>query len=155
MNARIAELRPNRCCSIVYTSGTSGDARGAMLSHDNFLFTAAAAARRVGTYTDAREHYVSYLPLSHIVAQVIELYVGMLVGARTYFAQPDALSASGSLVRTLRRVRPTTMLGVPRVWEKIEEAMMGKARQLSSTRRRIGVWAKSVGLEANLARMEG
>jgi long-chain-fatty-acid--CoA ligase ACSBG len=64
---------------------------------------------------------VSYLPLSHASAQVIDIYMSILVGATVYYAQPDALR--GSLGETIKEVKPTLFFGVPRVWEKIQEKM--------------------------------
>ncbi|CAN0368100.1 unnamed protein product, partial [Hapterophycus canaliculatus] len=56
---------------------------------------------------------VSYLPLSHIAAQIIDMHGPMFLGCLVAFAQPDALK--GSLVKTLRDIRPTLFFGVPRV----------------------------------------
>jgi len=55
----------------------------------------------------------------------------------------------GSLGDTLKEVRPTAFLGVPRVWEKIQEKMVAVGRSQSTVKRRIAVWAKGVGLKGN------
>jgi acyl-CoA synthetase (AMP-forming)/AMP-acid ligase II len=57
---------------------------------------------------------ISYLPLSHIAAQITDLHLPMKLGYQVYFANPDALK--GSLGATLKDVRPTVFFGVPRVW---------------------------------------
>ena len=62
------------------------------------------------------ERVVSYLPLSHIAAQMEDIYLGVYGASTLYFAQPDALK--GSLLQTLLEVRPTLFFGVPR-WVKI------------------------------------
>ena len=63
----------------------------------------------------AGSRVVSYLPLSHIAAQILDMHGPMFLGCMTAFAQPDALK--GSLVKTLREIRPTVFFGVPRVSE--------------------------------------
>jgi acyl-CoA synthetase (AMP-forming)/AMP-acid ligase II len=64
-------------------------------------------------YLDKEDKLVSYLPLSHIAAQALDMFQPLFSGCKVYFAQPDALK--GSLVDTLREVRPTVFFGVPRV----------------------------------------
>jgi long-chain-fatty-acid--CoA ligase ACSBG len=68
-------------------------------------------------FMDNSDVMISYLPLSHIAAQMIDMHGPVLAGYQIYFAQPDALR--GSLGATLKEVRPTIFFGVPRVWEKI------------------------------------
>ncbi|NWX38237.1 ACBG2 ligase, partial [Notiomystis cincta] len=151
----IASQKPNQCCTLIYTSGTTGQPKGVMLSHDNLTWTAAAAGRFI-MLSDAREmqeEVVSYLPLSHIAAQMSDIWSAMTFGVQVYFAQPDALK--GSLVETLQEVRPTAFLGVPRVWEKIEEKMKSVGMKASALRRKVASWAKGVGLQTNLKMMNG
>ncbi|KAJ7421600.1 Long-chain-fatty-acid--CoA ligase ACSBG2 [Willisornis vidua] len=121
----------------------------------SLTWTAAAAGRFV-QLSDARERQeqvVSYLPLSHIAAQMSDIWSAMTFGVQVFFAQPDALK--GSLVETLREVRPTAFLGVPRVWEKMEEKMKSVGMKSSALRRKVASWAKGVGLQTNLKRMNG
>ena len=61
----------------------------------------------------------------------------------------------GSLAVTMREVRPTAFLGVPRVWEKMQEKMVEIARQNSGFKRKVAVWAKDIGLRGNLSKMNG
>lgn len=61
----------------------------------------------------------------------------------------------GSLGATLKEVRPTFFMGVPRVWEKIQEAITAAGKQNGFVKRWIAYWARSVGLQANLAKMNG
>ncbi|KAJ0032746.1 hypothetical protein NQD34_002827 [Periophthalmus magnuspinnatus] len=114
LDAIISSQKPNQCCTLIYTSGTTGQPKGVMLSHDNLTWTALSTCRHVHL-TEAsvsQEVVVSYLPLSHIAAQMVDIWVTMKVGGATYFAQPDALK--GSLVNTMKEVRPTAFMGVPR-----------------------------------------
>lgn len=62
-------------------------------------------------------------------------------------------SYQGSLVNTLKEVRPTAFMGVPRVWEKMQEKMKAVGAKSSTVRRKVAAWAKDVGLQTNLAKM--
>ncbi|XP_063056785.1 long-chain-fatty-acid--CoA ligase ACSBG2-like [Engraulis encrasicolus] len=150
----ISTQKANQCCTLIYTSGTTGQPKGVMLSHDNLTWTAFATSRNV-RLTEAcvsQEVVVSYLPLSHIAAQMIDIWITIKVGGATYFAQPDALK--GSLANTLREIRPTAFMGVPRVWEKMQEKMKSIGAKSSTVRRKVAAWAKDVGLQTNLNKMD-
>lgn len=145
---RVESQRPGKCCNIVYTSGTTGMPKGVMLSHDNMIFGGHMIFRDllagVGGETDD-ERIVSYLPLSHVAAQAMDVVNVFESGVNVciYFARPDALQ--GSLVETLQEVRPTFFLAVPRVYEKIEEKMKGIAMQNGAVATAIAGWAKGLG----------
>lgn len=146
LSKRQALIAPNKCCTVIFTSGTTGVPKGAMLSHDNLIWTAKAAVRdgKIGT---ANQTSVSYLPLSHVAAHLADVYLPITTGGHVHFAQPNALKDKGSLVKTFRDAKPTFMVGVPRVWEKMEEqihAVMSKSRILRGIFER----AQKVGMEA-------
>lgn len=148
----IKQQSPNECCTLIYTSGTTGNPKGVMLSHDNLTWIANA----VGTMVHLKlceEQIVSYLPLSHVAAQVNDLWISMRFAATTNFAQPDALK--GSLVDTLREVRPTSFLGVPRVWEKMHERMKEVGAKSSGFQKTVVDWAKAKGTLASRSEMDG
>ncbi|XP_051776258.1 long-chain-fatty-acid--CoA ligase ACSBG1 isoform X2 [Erpetoichthys calabaricus] len=148
----ISSQRPNQCCVLIYTSGTTGKPKGVMLSHDNITWTAQHASR-AGDMQPAelrQEVIVSYLPLSHIAAQIYDLWTGIQWGELVYFAQPDALK--GSLVGTMKEASPTSHMGVPRVWEKLMEKIKEASGQAGFLKRKIFNWATSTSLESNLSR---
>ncbi|XP_016423759.1 LOW QUALITY PROTEIN: long-chain-fatty-acid--CoA ligase ACSBG1-like [Sinocyclocheilus rhinocerous] len=145
----ICSQKANQCCVLIYTSGTTGSPKGVMLSHDNITWTAHHASR-AGDMQPAeirQESLVSYLPLSHIAAQIYDLWTGIQWGEQVSFAQPDALK--GSLIDTLREVTPTAHMGVPRVWEKIVEKIKEGISRCGYMKRKLVTWAMSVSLEAN------
>ncbi|XP_062947091.1 long-chain-fatty-acid--CoA ligase ACSBG1 isoform X2 [Cynocephalus volans] len=146
----IEAQQPNQCCVLVYTSGTTGSPKGVMLSQDNITWTArfGSLAGDIQPAEVQQEVVVSYLPLSHIAAQIYDLWTGIQWGAQVCFAEPDALQ--GSLVNTLREVQPTSHMGVPRVWEKIMERIQEVAARSGFIRRKMLLWAMSVTLEQNL-----
>ncbi|XP_019388925.1 PREDICTED: long-chain-fatty-acid--CoA ligase ACSBG1 [Crocodylus porosus] len=147
----INSQKPNQCCGLIYTSGTTGKPKGAMLSHDNITWTATHCSR-AGDMQPAeiqQETIVSYLPLSHIAAQIYDLWTGIKWGEQVYFAEPDALK--GGLINTLKEAQPTSLMGVPRVWEKIMEKLKDVSAQSSFMKRKMISWAMSVSLERNLS----
>ncbi|XP_019640616.1 PREDICTED: long-chain-fatty-acid--CoA ligase ACSBG2-like isoform X1 [Branchiostoma belcheri] len=149
---RISAQVPNQCCVLIYTSGTTGNPKGAMLSHDNITWTAHYASE-YASLRMGKEISVSYLPLSHVAGQMLDIFAPMCNAGSTYFAQPDALK--GSLVQTLKEVRPTALLGVPRVWEKIADKLQAIGRESRGMKKKIGTWAKGIGLAGNMNIMKG
>lgn len=83
------------CCDIIYTSGTTGNPKGAMLSHDNFIFNCEVIARHGDEQnqiaSDGTEKIISYLPLSHSAPQQCDLILPLFTHATVTFARPDAL----------------------------------------------------------------
>ncbi|XP_041345621.1 long-chain-fatty-acid--CoA ligase ACSBG1-like isoform X2 [Pyrgilauda ruficollis] len=146
----INSQKPNQCCVLIYTSGTTGKPKGAMLSHDNITWTSAHCSRAGGMHPAEvqQESIVSYLPLSHIAAQIYDLWTGIKWGEQVYFAEPDALK--GSLINTLKEVQPTSHMGVPRVWEKIMEKLKDVSAQSGFIKKKMLSWAMSLSLERNL-----
>ncbi|KAJ8955436.1 hypothetical protein NQ318_003535 [Aromia moschata] len=142
----------NECCTEVYTSGTVGNPKAVMLSHDNLIWDALAITEKL-TVDRGNEILVSYLPLSHVAAQIVDIFVCISIGAKVYFADKNALK--GSLVNTLQEVQPTKFLAVPRVWEKIHEKMMQVAAQNGYLKRAIASWAKSHALQHHLDQING
>ncbi|XP_068938972.1 long-chain-fatty-acid--CoA ligase ACSBG2 [Petaurus breviceps papuanus] len=147
--------KPNQCCMLIYTSGTTGQPKGVMLSHDNLTWMSgmATSGLKLNSPPKQQESVVSYLPLSHVAAQVMDIWLPMKIGGTTYFAQPDALK--GTLSVTLREVRPTVFLGVPRVWEKMQEKMKEVGASSSMFKRKVAAWAKATGFQKNMKWMNG
>ncbi|XP_034940418.1 very long-chain-fatty-acid--CoA ligase bubblegum-like isoform X4 [Chelonus insularis] len=145
-------IAANECCTLVYTSGTVGNPKAVMLSHDNLTFDARVITETI-QFKEKSEIIVSFLPLSHVAAQVVDIFTSMSVGATVYFADKNALK--GSLIETLTYARPTAFLGVPRVWEKIHEKMMIVARNNGPIKTWIATWAKAQGLYYNMNKMNG
>ncbi|XP_033974393.1 long-chain-fatty-acid--CoA ligase ACSBG2-like [Trematomus bernacchii] len=152
LDAVIDSLRANECCILIFTSGTTGNPKGVMLSHDNLTWTVRTAAP-MADLKYGEEVVVSYLPLSHVAAQLIDMWMCVCFAMTTYFADPDALK--GSLVNTLKEARPTCFLGVPRVWEKMQEKMKAAGAKASPMRSAVAGWAKSIGLQYNYSVMNG
>ena len=139
LKAAADDQKPNEVTTLIYTSGTTGPPKAVMLTHDNVTWTAQAQLSTMAPLTND-DHIISYLPLSHIAAQMIDMHAPMMAGAQVWFAQPDALR--GSLGATLKEVRPTIFFGVPRVWEKIYGKMQEVAKSTTGIKKKISTWAK-------------
>ncbi|RYG60989.1 hypothetical protein EON64_18910 [archaeon] len=120
-NCRWAAVRPGNVASLIYTSGTTGPPKAVMISHDNITWTSRVLCTSIHVSLDHTDRMVSFLPLSHIAAQLMDVHCVMCLGATVYFAQKDALQRS--LAITLQEVRPSFFFAVPRVYEKIHEKM--------------------------------
>ncbi len=145
----IAAQNPDDCCTLIYTSGTTGNPKAVMISHDNITWTAKVSLDPYGG-VGPTDRVLSYLPLSHIAEQIVSLHGPMCGGACTHFA--ESLDKLGD---NLREVRPTMFLGVPRVWEKIQAKIVAGAAQNSGLKKKIGAWARGVGLRAGRAEQAG
>jgi len=90
------------------------------------------------------ERLVSFLPLSHVAAQYFDLIIFLFYNVTVYFSKPDALS--GSLLDTLKEVKPTIFFAVPRIYEKMEEKLKSVAMKVGPIGRSISNLAKRQGL---------
>src|SRR5215472_7811742 len=110
--ARVAAIKPDDPLALLYTSGTTGNPKGVLLTHRNILY-AMAAADTMGLIVP-HVRWVSYLPLAHIAERMLSIYGPIHTAGHVHFC-PDA----AQLVRVIGKVRPTAFFGVPRVWEKV------------------------------------
>lgn len=139
------------CAKLIYTSGTTGFPKGVMISHDNMLFMASSYIEEYSITKD--DTLVSYLPASHIAANSLDCMGPVAAGITVHIADRGALR--GTLVDTLRKVRPTIFFAVPRVWEKIQERMIAARVQLNPLLRAVSSWARRVGTAATIAEETG
>ncbi|XP_062504160.1 long-chain-fatty-acid--CoA ligase ACSBG2-like [Corticium candelabrum] len=148
---RLEAQKPGQCTALIYTSGTTGHPKGVMLSHDNLTWTASA----IKQFAKIEEDYkvVSYLPLSHIAAQLTDIFLPIVCRGSVWFARPDALK--GSLIETLKDVKPTYFMAVPRVWEKLADEVRLTLSQATGLKKKFSSWAMSVGLDGGYRIQDG
>lgn len=144
--ARAKGMKPGHTCTLIYTSGTTGPPKAVMITHDNITWTVRAMLSFVpGGMLDNNDHIISFLPLSHVAAQMLDMHMPMQTGAQCHFAQPDALK--GSLAATLKAVRPTVFFGVPRVWEKFYDKLQEIGKSSTGLKKVLSTWAKGQALK--------
>ena len=116
LDRSIDDLTPDDINILVYTSGTTGPPKGAMLTHRNIVFgayTYASARQMIGRHYEA----VSYLPLCHLAERTYSTVLHLVTGGCVNFAESvDTVSAN------VREIAPTYFLGVPRIWEKMQQS---------------------------------
>ena len=125
---------------IVYTSGTTGPPKGAMITHENLRF----AAITWGLVYDYRKNdeVLSYLPLCHVAERVISVANAVYHGYVVNFGED-----TNSFTEDLREVQPTFFLGVPRVWEKMLAAVQIRSNDATWLKRSLfNFWTKQGGL---------
>jgi long-chain acyl-CoA synthetase len=109
------DVAENDMAAIIYTSGTTGRSKGVMLTHKNIMFTAIKG--RVIQYLDESDRFLSVLPLSHTYENTLGLMLPMLCGSCVYYLRKPPTPPV--LLPALQDVRPTIMLTVPLIIEKI------------------------------------
>ena len=110
-----------------------------IVTHDNITWTATTQLSTMDKL-DNSDRLITYLPLSHIAAQLLDIHCPIMTGSQVFFAMPDALR--GSIGVTLKEVKPTIFFGVPRVWEKIYDKMQIVAKSTKGLKKKIGAFAK-------------
>ncbi|HXF96616.1 MAG TPA: long-chain fatty acid--CoA ligase [Gemmatimonadales bacterium] len=133
------EVKPEQLATIIYTSGTTGDPKGVMLSHYN-LWSNVDAALQVMPITD-RDECLSMLPLSHVYERMVD-YALFRAGVVINYAE-----SFDKVAQNLQEVRPTVVLSVPRLYEKVYARVLENALSGSAVKKRIFFWAKRVGEE--------
>jgi long-chain acyl-CoA synthetase len=127
---RIGLRRPEDLAILVYTSGTTGKPKGAMISHANIMAT--IAAYQASFPQDARDERMCFLPLCHIAERVGGEYHALYTGAvMNYVENPETVPEN------VREIAPTVFTAVPRVWEKFYSGVLIALRDSS----RLQQWA--------------
>ena len=135
-DALAESVQPSELATLIYTSGTTGEPKGVMLTHGNIATNTSHATRGVGFGPE--DACISFLPLSHITARALD-YAMFLYGAQiAYCSQFDKLPA------TMKAIRPTVFVGVPRVYEKIRQGVEQKSA-VSPMKAKILAWAVGLG----------
>ncbi len=124
--------------TIVYTSGTTGKPKGVMLSHLNILSNAAACAHVVPLTAD--DILLSFLPLSHMFERTCGYYLAMLSGSTTVYAR-----SVQQLGEDLQTIRPTKLISVPRIYERVFAAIKAKLDDGPPLRKKMFELALNVG----------
>lgn len=133
-------ITPQDTVSLVYTSGTTGNPKGVMLSHENFLTNVRGVLPIIPTQT-GYNRVLSFLPLCHVYERMLN-YVWQYLGIPIYYAENLA-----KIVDNMQELNPTLFTTVPRLLEKIYDKIMAKGNALKGIKRKIFFWANDVALQ--------
>jgi len=128
----------NTLATIVYTSGTTGRPKGVMLSHDNILSNTEACLQVLATGHD--DIFMSFLPLSHTFERTCGYYLTMMAGSATAYAR-----SIPQLAEDLQTIRPTMLISVPRIYERIWGAIRAKLEEGPPLRKKLFLFAAETG----------
>ncbi len=135
--ARALAVRPGDLATIIYTSGTTGEPKGVMLTHDNIYSNVMAASASIPFKGD--DTCLSFLPLSHIFERMAGHYLTFLTGTSIAYAE-----SVDTVPFNMSEVRPTIVLSVPRLYEKMYARVLDNALAGGATKKRIFFWARRV-----------
>lgn len=116
---RVQAVLPDDIATLVYTSGTTGPPKGCLLTHSNLVSTVRMYVARLQLGPDAVMY--QFLPLAHVLARVAQMVV-IDVGAQASFWSGDA----SRIVEDLAEIEPTHFAAVPRIYEKVHAAVVGR-----------------------------
>jgi long-chain acyl-CoA synthetase len=135
-DARVRSVAPQQLATLIYTSGTTGEPKGVELTHGNIAANQNVTAVDFGF--SHKDSCISFLPLSHVTARALD-YVMYNAGAQVAYCPQFE-----KLPQAMQEVRPTVIVGVPRVYEKIRQAVEQKSAA-SAVKKGILRWALKVG----------
>ena len=124
----LGEIKPEDVALMVYTSGTTGPPKGAMLTHQNILNMIKSFMPICPMYET--DEVVSYLPLCHIAERVFSVFIPLYTGCTVNFAE-----SLDTVQEALREIYPTVFLGVPRIWEKMHSGVVIKMQDATCLKR--------------------
>ena len=147
-DALVELARPEDLAILVYTSGTTGPPKGAMLSHRNILFQIGYADFLAVPHEGDQQ--LSFLPLSHVAERTFTVFYPLSTGATVNFAE-----SIDTVPENIREVAPAVFFAVPRIWEKFYSGVALRMREATWVGRLAYRWAIGVGMRIAETRIAG
>jgi long-chain acyl-CoA synthetase len=134
---RNAANKPEDVFTIVYTSGTTGEPKGVMLTHSNIISNIEAIS--TGFCFTPQDRALSFLPLCHILERMAGYYTLLYHGATIAYAE-----SLEQMPKNLAEVQPTVLMSVPRVYEKFYNRITDGIAAKTGFERRLAIWALKI-----------
>lgn len=135
---RTNNIHPEDLATLVYTSGTTGKPKGAMLTHHNIVSNVKAAHQHI--HIDDDDRCLSFLPLCHSFERTAGYYAMMAGGAEIYYAE-----SVDTVAKNMTEAHPTIIISVPRLFEKMYNLVSKSVEEGSTIKQAIFEWAMNVG----------
>ncbi|MGH7548868.1 MAG: AMP-dependent synthetase/ligase [Gemmatimonadales bacterium] len=140
-------VQPGDLATLIYTSGTTGQPKGVMLTHNNIWSNVIASVEVLRVSEE--DSCLAWLPLSHIFERMVDYYF-FHVGVTINYAE-----STDTVPQNLQEVRPTVVVAVPRLYEKVYARVLESALSGSALKRKIFEWAKRTGEAWTAHRLAG
>ncbi len=137
LQSRALAVQPDDLATLIYTSGTTGAPKGVMLTHDN-IFSNVEASRTAIPF-EGNDTCLSFLPLSHIFERMAGHYLMFATGTSIAYAE-----SVDTVPINMAEVRPTLVLSVPRLYEKMYARVLENALSGGAVKKQIFFWARGV-----------
>ncbi|MBF0476139.1 MAG: long-chain fatty acid--CoA ligase [Deltaproteobacteria bacterium] len=139
---RLEAIDPASLATVIYTSGTTGNPKGVMLSHANFVANVDQVLTDFGNYLTGEDTLLSFLPLSHSLERTAGYYLPIGIGAKVAFAEDFS-----KIQQNMVEVRPTLIISVPRLYEKIHAGILAKVATAGPIKKALFNWAMGLAME--------
>ncbi len=136
---RLKAIKSEDLATLIYTSGTTGNPKGVMLTHNNFVSNVKQILADFSDYVTENDVFLSFLPLSHSLERTSGYYLAMTVGAKIAYAQDFS-----TIQENLAEVRPTCMVSVPRLYEKIHSGILSKVSDAKGIKKSLFNWSMKI-----------
>jgi len=144
----INTAKPSDLLTLIYTSGTTGNPKGVMLSHENLIANMEGIGKLIDFETD--DVFLSFLPLSHVFERMGGHFTAFSRACTVYYAE-----GIEQVPANLQETRPTVVLSVPRLYEKMHARIIEGLKSAPSARQKIFWWAIEVGRNYSLHSING
>jgi len=134
------DITADDLATIVYTSGTTGLPKGAMITHGNVFWVVQSLDAIRPHFASDKDCTVPFLPLSHVFERIAGHYYGMYCGITSSYAE-----SIDTLLADFEEKRPTMILAVPRVCEKVYQKIIAQVREQSAFKQKVFFWGQEVG----------
>ena len=139
---RLAPINIEDVATIIYTSGTTGNPKGVMLTHKNFVSNVNQAQAIDPDFLSGDHTFLSFLPLAHSLERTCGYYIPIFLGHKVAFAE-----SAEKLLANFGEIRPTFLVSVPRIYEKIHSGIVAKVATAPPVKKALFGWAMGVAKE--------